>query len=468
MPRVLHGRRVLLTDVSEINANNVIQVLNDIESSNMANEYDIKYLWEYYKGKQPILERVKVVRPEICNRIVENRANEIVSFKLGYLCGEPIQYIARGNEGDVATGISKLNEMMFIANKASLDREIIEWQLICGTSFRMVLPSDVSEKEDIPFEIYTLDPRNTFVVYSSVGNKPLMGVTYSKGRNGEKTYDIYTKDEYFKIKNGTILEIEKHFLEMIPIIEYPANNARLGSFEIVLPLLDAINTTVSNRLDGVEQFVQSFVKFINCDITKDDFIALKDLGAIKVKSVDGQSADVDIVSNDLNQIQVQTLTDDLYQTVLAICGIPNRNGGSSTSDTGAAVIMRDGWSLAEARAKDNEIMFKRSEGQFLRLTLRILRDMGDISIKLSDIDIKFTRRNYEAIQSKSQVLVSMLGQKKIHPLLAFTHCGLFSDAESAYTMSMKYYEEQQKEIELNHTINGGVTNESQGISGGSE
>ena len=32
MPRVLHGRRVLLTDVSDINANNVIQVLNDIEN----------------------------------------------------------------------------------------------------------------------------------------------------------------------------------------------------------------------------------------------------------------------------------------------------------------------------------------------------------------------------------------------------------------------------------------------------
>ncbi len=62
----------------------------------------------------------------------------------------------------------------------------------------------------------------------------------------------------------------------------------------------------------------------------------------------------------------------------------------------------------------------------------------------------------------------MLAQEKIHPLLAFTHCGLFSDAESAYTMSMKYYEEQQKEMEQNHTINGGVTNESQGISGSSE
>ena len=57
--------------------------------------------------------------------------------------------------------------------------------------------------------------------------------------------------------------------------------------------------------------------------------------------------------------------------------------------------------------------------------------------------MKFTRRNYEAIQSKSQVLISMLQQDKIHPQLAFQHSGMFSDAESAYSMSMKYYEEQQ-------------------------
>lgn len=92
-------------------------------------------------------------------------------------------------------------------------------------------------------------------------------------------------------------------------------------------------------------------------------------------------------------------------------------------------------------------MFKRSEGSFLRLVLRILRDMGDVSISLSDIDVKFTRRNYEAIQSKSQVLVSMLQQQKIHPLLAFSHCGMFSDAESAYAMSMEYYEKEQAKQE---------------------
>ena len=62
--------------------------------------------------------------------------------------------------------------------------------------------------------------------------------------------------------------------------------------------------------------------------------------------------------------------------------------------------------------------------------------------------MKFTRRNYEAIQSKSQVLISMLQEPKIHPQLAFQHSGMFSDAESAYAMSMKYYEDERAKEQL--------------------
>lgn len=118
--------------------------------------------------------------------------------------------------------------------------------------------------------------------------------------------------------------------------------------------------------------------------------------------------------------------------------------GDQPSDTGSAVLLRDGWSDAEARAKDSENVFKRAEKKMLKLVLRICRDLGGLTLKLSDIDMKFTRRNYEAIQSKSQVLISMLQEPKIHPQLAFQHSGMFSDAESAYNMSMKYYEEQQE------------------------
>ena len=430
--RQMNGRRVIKTSVREITKDNVVDVLQKALGTHELNRSEINYLWNYYRGKQPILHRTKEVRPEICNKIVENRANEIVSFKVGYLCGEPIQYVGRNGEEATAKAITALNELMFAEDKATKDQEIVEWQMICGTAYRLVLPDEKNEEDEAPFELHTLDPRDTFVVYSSeIGNKPLMGVKYYKDDEEVLRFSVYTENRYYLIEGDILKEEKAHALDMIPIFEYPANNARLGSFEIVLPLLDTI---------------QAFIKFVNCDITADDFKELKELGAIKVKSVDGANADVDVVTNDLNQDQSQTLKEDCYSAILTICGIPNRNGGSSTSDTGAAVLLRDGWSLAEARAKDSEHMFKKSEKKMLKLVLRICRDLGDINLRLKDIDMKFTRRNYEAIQSKSQVLVSMLQQPKIHPMLAFSHCGMFTDPENAYAMSMKHYEEEQKKL----------------------
>ena len=449
--RTMYGRRVITTDVAEITAENVVEVLEEAMKLHEKNRSEIDYLWKYLKGEQPILTREKTVRPEICNRIVENRANEIVSFKVGYLCGEPIQYVGRNCEESVTAGVGTLNEYMFLVDKPALDQEVVEWGMICGTANRMVLTNDAynADSDEAPFEMYTLDPRDSFVVYSNdVKRRRMLGVKYNTDSFGAKTFSAYTDTLYFLIKDGKVTEVKAHGLGEEPIIEYPANNARLGAFEIVLPLLDAINNIESNRMDGVEQFIQAFVKFINCDITKEYFEALKDLGAIKVKSSDGQQADVDIVTNELNQQQTQNLKEDIYKAILSICGLPSMSDGStSDSSNNGAVILKNGWQGAETRAKDSELMFMRSEKEVLRLVLKLCGGLADLNLKLKDIDMKFTRRNYDNIQSKSQVLVSMLQQPKVHPLLAFTHCGLFSDPESAYTMSNEYYEEQMAKWE---------------------
>ena len=449
--RHLFGREVITLDEVEITDDNVLDVLNKIMGTHEKNRSEIQYLWDYYRGKQPILGREKTVRPEICNKIVENRANEIVSFKVGYLCGEPIQYIGRNGSESVSKGISELNEMMFSENKAAQDKRIAEWQAICGTAYRLVLPDTRGGEDDAPFEIYTLDPRDTFVAYSNeVGNKPLLAGKYCKTSTNDVIYSLYSANHYWRIKNQEIVESIPVALHMIPIVEYPANTARLGAFEIVLDLLDAINNVASNRLDGVEQFIQAFIKFVNCDITSEDFEKLKDLGAIKVKSTDGVNADVDMVTNELNQMQTQTLVDYLYQTVLTICGMPSMsNGSTSDSSNNGAVILKNGWQGAETRAKDSELMFKEAEQNTLKLVLRIIRDTRGLSdeiyaLRLKDIALQFTRRNYENIQSKAQVLTSMLGQNKIHPRLEFAHCGLFTDPEDAYRVSEKYSEEQNK------------------------
>ena len=449
--RHLFGRTVITNDEVEITDSNIIDILDKAMAAHMKNRGEIQYLWDYYRGKQPILMREKKVRPEICNRIVENRANEIVSFKVGYLCGEPIQYIGRNGSDSVSKAISELNEMMFSENKASQDKRIAEWQSICGTAYRLVLPDIRKGEDDAPFEMYTLDPRDSFVVYSNeVGGRSLIGVKYCTTDDNDTICSVYSDRHYWKVKNGKVIESTDNKLGMIPIIEYPANSARLGAFEIVLPLLDAINTVSSNRIDGIEQFIQAFVKFINCDITKEQYLEFLEMGAIKVKSADGLVADVDIVSNELNQMQTQTLVDHLYQTVLTICGMPSMsNGSTSDSSNNGAVILKNGWQGAETRAKDSELMFKEAEQKVLKIVLCIIRNTRGLSadlyaLRLKDISMQFTRRNYENIQSKSQVLTSMLQQPKIHPRLAFENCGLFIDPERAYSVSKEYSEEQEK------------------------
>lgn len=207
--RLMNGRRIIKTSVTEITENNVIEVLNKALAVHDLNRSDIDYLWKYYKGEQPIRHRVKDVRPEICNKIVENRANEIVSFKVGYLCGEPIQYVSRNGGDEVVKAINTLNEYMFAEDKAAQDQELVEWQMICGTAFRLVLPDEVGEEDEAPFELYTLDPRDTFVVYSNeIGNKPIMAVKYSKDDDEIFHYSIYTENRYFHV-DGDILNREK-------------------------------------------------------------------------------------------------------------------------------------------------------------------------------------------------------------------------------------------------------------------
>ena len=453
----LTGRRIIYTDFDEITEENVLAALSNAMAVHNQNRTEIQYLYDYYKGNQPILKRTKEFREEICNKVVENRANEIVSFKVGYLMGEPVQYVNRGNGDDTALSdaINTLNEYVFAEDKAAKDKELADWFTICGTAFRMILPDPINDEDESPFEIYTLDPRNTFVVYhSGLGNKPMMGVRYVTQNDGTTIYSVYTKNHYYELSYDGVLDMEQispapgiftkregHIYGDIPIVEYPANSARLGAFEIVLPLLDALNNVSSNRLDGVEQFIQSLLILKGVDIDSDEYKALKENGGLKVP-VEG---DAYYLTQELNQTQTQTLVDYMYQTILVICGMPNRNGGSSTSDTGSAVIMRDGWTDAEARAKDTELMFKMSEKRFLKMAINIANTYRDLDLKLSSIEIRFTRRNYENIQAKAQVLTTLLGNDKIHPRLAFEHCGLFVDPDLAYTQSKEYSEERKAE-----------------------
>ena len=128
--RFMSGRRIIKTSVTEITDENVVDVLRKALATHELNRSEIDYLWKYNSGDKPIRNRVKDVRPEICNKITENRANEIVSFKVGYLCGEPIQYVSRNGGEEIVKQINTLNEYMFAEYKPTQNQEHINCQMI--------------------------------------------------------------------------------------------------------------------------------------------------------------------------------------------------------------------------------------------------------------------------------------------------------------------------------------------------
>ena len=120
--------------------------------------------------------------------------------------------------------------------------------------------------------------------------------------------------------------------------------------------------------------------------------------------------------------------------------MPNRNGGSSTSDTGIAVIYRDGWSSAESARRTSQQMFIQSEYDALRLMLRILSETGTLEIPLVNLNIDFTQDHYENLATKTEVLIALLNNDKVHPLTAYEVCGMFADPNARFKAGMAWYE----------------------------
>lgn len=443
------GRKKILVNTESITSENIIKYLKEAINTHEKNQREENYLYEYYKGNQPILNREKKIRPTINNKIVVNKANEIVSFKTGYLLYSPIQYASKSNEQ--SDEISTLNSYMDIKNKVTIDKEVVDYMHICGVGVKILLQSD--NGDDIPFDMYSADPRDTFVIYSAtlIGEPPIMGVRHyidvdSTGVLKTNVYECYTKDMYYKIREEQIVQQAGNALKQIPIIEYPLNNARIGAFEIVLSLLDAINNVQSNRNDGIEQFVQSLLLFHNVDIDTEKVETLNEIGAIKFRDINPSlQGEIKYLVSQLDQTNTQTLVDDLVDSVLAIVGMPPTKNNGSSAETGMATIMQDGWYLAEARAKDTENLFKASERQLLKLVTYICNNTSDLKLDYKDIDIKFTRKNYENIQSKVQVLIAMLQNEKIAPRLAFATANLFPDSERAWIESKEYMAQQASE-----------------------
>ena len=467
---ILKGRREIFTDVKEITKENISKVLADAFDTHLLNVTEINYLQEYERGVQPILTRVKEVRPEINNKIVENHAAEITAFKVGYVFGSPITFVQRasvdtsGNDGakdDKKLAI--LNEMMFEEGKAAQDQVLGKDISVCGVGYRIVLPKKVKDGISA-FNILRLNPANAFVVkFNDIFKKPALGVSYVQLSNDSYRVGAYTDKEYFELEGDDtaslkVVQEAANGIGLQPIIEYKNDDERMGCFERVISLLDALNEATSDRLNGLAQFVQSILWMNNCEVDNEQMEKLKDKLGLLTKSEPGNPASVQYLTATLDQAQTQTLIDYLYEQILQIAGVPGREQ-STGGNTGQAIMLSNGWQIAETHARSVEQTFTESEREMLKVVLRILSttEKSEVAdLKLSDIDVKFSRNRTDSLLVKTQGLNNLL-QAGVHPLVAITHCGLFSDPQSVWNDSKNYmgkwlYDAEEDDVDVENTV----------------
>lgn len=438
-----YGRKIAYTNVEEITKDNILKVIGNCIGSFYYNKSIIRYLWNYYKGDQPILYRHKVTNEDITNRIVENHAYEIVQFKVGQTYGEPVQFVSRKDDDAINNAVDMLNDYMADANKHEKDIKAGEWQSATGTSFKAVQPKN----GEVPFRIVAPTPLNTFAIYNESTEEAVLVVQELKDENGKMYKLAFSDTASYKIQDGKLVDVKLHTYGGIPIVEFPNNHERISDIELVIGMLDAINNMQSNRMDGVEQFVQYWIKFVNCEIDQEEFAKMKQSHALTVKSNNSDNkSDVDIMTQELDQTQCQVAKEDIWDNALSILAIPNKQGNTG-GDTQGAVELRNGWDFSKTRAKLKDPLVKSAEKRLANVVLNILRIKGNgLKLSIRDFDVQINHSPQDNMYTKAQTLIVLL-QAGIHPLIAITTVGLWGDAEKTFNLSKPYLENIYKTID---------------------
>lgn len=456
----LHGRLPIFTTIdslADLTDSERIAEVNEALSIHVRNMIDEEYLYWYRRGITPIYNKTKEIRPEINNKISSAYAGAVVGFKNGYFLTQPATYIPRKGREETADKVSILNEYLYRSGKHDVDNEIVDWFHTVGKADLFVRSVDDPE---MPFEVAALDPRSAFVARSTrPGNKPSYA-GYIVVDDEELYVDVWDRYNLYRMK-GTVtgklvtpdpnyvctvtqvVETIPNPLGEIPIIEYQYNSVWMSAFESVIPLFDAIDQVQSDRVDGIDQAIQSLLVFYNCELGTDEDgneitpSYVRASGALFLQSIGENKADLKEIVSNLDQSQTQELINNLYNTAMTICGMPVATNNFPGDSTGLAIELKDGWQVTEMNARNTEDLFKKANRQFDRIIIKILQTKGLLDLSLSDFELHFTRNELRAVQSKAQALQTMLAAG-LHPTLALAKSGISADPVSDFELSKGY------------------------------
>lgn len=489
---LLNGRTVIKANYTETQflsgkieeqAAKILDVVRNSFDIHLKNKEESEYLQDYIKGIQDIKDKVKLTRTDINHTSVENWAYAFVDWKKTYLLGKPIQYAPLG---DLPTGeIQVLNKYTTYENKNRKDMDIYDDVLTCGRGFRYTNTTKVTEEDEAPFEIINTNVLNTEVVYSSgISGEQLCSyiqtdmqyITQEVNPETNKLEDVvkpynevtvYTRKRMFVLEDKTgdwaVKDTKPITLNEHLITEYYTNKYRLSLIEIGKDIFDDLNNVENYDLDDIEGFVNSIMVFTNAEINKEGMEAIKEYGAVSIKSTDQKKASVELLQSRLKSLDTQIFYLRKLSALHDILGVPQaQNNGTVNAETGKAMLTGQGFTSSSIRIEGEEEAFRCCDRNSLKVLLKICKKSPDSDIsdlKASDIDIKFNRDMNDNLLVKTQALNNLM-TAQIPPEIANSVIGLFSDPVSVTLLQKKYIEEKRQiQNELSNRNANNKTNE---------
>lgn len=357
-------------------------------------------------------------------RVITNHARYITKTNVGYLLGNPVNYLT--SEENNIEPILDLYRIEVIAN---LDVELATDASIFGHAFERIYTNDMGEPESTK-----VDPRNIILVRDdTVRHEKMFAVIYlpSYDESGNIIADqfeatILTDSLVMErtLKSGKLIsrgDIEdfEHGYGEVPITEYLNSSDRVGDFEPIISLLDAYNILQSDRVIDRERLVDAILAFYGGTFTEEQQQQLQNS---RILANLPEDAKVEYIVKNINESDADVLRKTIAQDIHKISMTPDMSDDNFAGNSSGVALLYKLLAF-EQHIKDKERYFEKALKERFEIYNNMLVLQNVMSaVKLADVDAVFNRalpRNDLEISQMINNLTGIVDRETLVAQLSF-------------------------------------------------
>ena len=382
----------------------------------------------YYDGSHEIENR-KRDGDAPNTRVVCNHAKDISDTATGYFMGNPITY---SNSGD--NDIDPLLVAFDEANVDDVDAENALDMSIFGVGYEYVY----AKKDEAKPTSKNISPLSTFIVVDdSIEENELCGVYYYKKKNSVNESYVYVATvstaNYTYVINIEAVgadpdwthpspwpvteEPTAHFFGEPQIIEYLNNKEAIGDFEQQIPLIDAYNMLMSDRVNDKQQFIDAILVLYGALLGDDEeeaSEAAKQLRKEKLLELP-IDAKAEYLTRQMDESGAEVLRKAMKEDIYTFSHVPDFSD-ENFSGNASGVAMEFKLLGLEMITKVKERYYKKGLRKRIRLYCNFL-GMKAIQMEAGSIMPALTRALPKNLQELAQIVANLQGNVSAKTLL---------------------------------------------------